>query len=96
MKTTHEVIIFDEDDNEIFVTVVRNPGERGERDKYGVPMTPDDEVEYEIEAAVDEEGNNINLTEDQIAEARTKAEEDYDIASDESYDEDEDDDDDEV
>jgi hypothetical protein len=83
MKMEYEVTVFrldEETDKEIEINVVveRNTGQRGERDCYGVPLTPDDPVTYEIKKAFREDTKEeIELTLDEHHEAVCQAENDW-------------------
>jgi hypothetical protein len=66
---TLETELYDKDDNLIFVTGELTRGQRGLRDYYGCPETPDDEDEVAIISAVDEDDNDVELTEAQEDEA---------------------------
>ena len=64
-----ETVIYDENDNEITVKAFVIQGERGMRDSFGQLETPDDEDEIEIEAAFDDDDNEVELTDAQQEEA---------------------------
>ena len=64
-----ETELYDKDDNLIFVTGELTRGQRGLRGYYGHPETPDDDDEVSIISAVDEDDNEVELTEAQEEEA---------------------------
>ena len=64
-----ETVIYDENDNEITVKAFVIQGDRGMRDSFGQLETPDDEDEIEIEAAFDDDDNEVELTDAQQEEA---------------------------
>ena len=64
-----ETELYDNDDNLIFVTGELTRGQRGMRGYYGYPETPDDEDEVAIISAVDEDDNEVELTDAQEEEA---------------------------
>lgn len=61
-KTETRITIIDDADEYVEVTGVYHPGIRGKRDRFGVPLEPDDEPEFEILNAVDQHGNTRNLS----------------------------------
>ena len=61
--------IYDEHDNEIFVTGFVIKGQAGISNGYGQLETPDDEDEIEIYSARDEDDHEIDLTDAQQEEA---------------------------
>jgi hypothetical protein len=95
MTTTHTVWIQDDENcRDIEVVVKRDSGERGERDQYGAPMTPDIEPSIKIISATTEDGEDVELTQVQKDYVISEAEEEF-KACEEDYDEDDDEDDDE-
>lgn len=62
MKKEIKVTIWDDADEAIEVVGVYHPEMRGKRDRFGVPLEPDDEAEFEILDAVDQHGNSRNLS----------------------------------
>ena len=64
-----ETVIYDENDNEITVKAFVIQGQRGMHDSFGQQETPDDEDEIEIEAAFDDDDNEVELTDAQQEEA---------------------------
>jgi hypothetical protein len=61
--------IYDDSDTAIEVTGEYYRGMRGQRDRYGAPLEPDDEPEMEILDAVDEHGTTRNLSAKQETDA---------------------------
>lgn len=61
-KKETRITILDDADETIEVTGIYRPGLRGKRDRFGVPLEPDDEPEFEILDAVDQHGNTRNLS----------------------------------
>ena len=62
--------IHDEHDQLITVSVDYSPPRRGERDRYGVAMTPDDPVQIHIIDAIGPDGLERDLTHDEIFSVR--------------------------
>jgi hypothetical protein len=62
MKKEIKVTIWDDADEAIEVVGVYHSEMRGKRDRFGVPLEPDDEAEFEILDAVDQHGTTRNLS----------------------------------
>ena len=69
MNTDLETTLYTADDQPIYVSGVLIPGQPCSRFEYGAPMDPDDDPEVEVIAAVDEDGNDVELTAEQEEEA---------------------------
>lgn len=71
-KKTQVTMTINRNDEEIEVTVSGTfiPACRGARDgRFGPPIEPDEPAYFEIELASDKSGREIELTEDECAEA---------------------------
>ena len=60
-------IIYDENDNPLTVTGEFSPPCRGSRDKYGVQMEPDTEATMDTLTIVDANGDEIPMTDVNVA-----------------------------
>ena len=67
--TPLETIIYRDDDSAISVSALFIPGMLARRDEYGAPESPDDDPDIEIVNAYDEDGHEVELTDDEEAEA---------------------------
>lgn len=57
---------------------------RGSRDRWGCPLEPDEPATFEVESVTDDDGNEIELTDDEytnIVEAGMSAAADADLAA---------------
>lgn len=54
------------DDRELIVTYEAYPPSRGKRDRYGVPLEPDEDAAIEIESVTDEGGAEVDTDLDEI------------------------------
>lgn len=61
-----------DDDSEITLVGHYHPGLPGSRDRYGVPIEPDDDPEMEIVSATNEAGDEVELTESERERAIAK------------------------
>ena len=73
MKAYVTASIFDDEDREIHVGFNYWPASPGRRE-FGAPIEPDDPEEWEVDTATREDGVDVELTEEQIAEAIAAAE----------------------
>jgi hypothetical protein len=64
-----ETVIYDDEDNATYISAVLIPGLPARRDCYGAPESPDDDPELEVVASVDEDGHDVDLTDEQTEEA---------------------------
>ena len=67
MNTELETTLYTADDKPIYVSGVLIPGMRSTF-QDGLQMSPHDDPEVEIIAAVDDDGNDVELTDDQKEE----------------------------
>lgn len=88
MEFTYTLNRTDDDGNdiELEVTVIGEPirAMRGSRDRWGCPLEPDEPATFEINSVTDEEGNEIELTDDEytnVVEAGANAAEDAHYAA---------------
>ena len=58
------------DDMTIYIDGVYIPGLPARRDEYGAPESPDDDPEVEIKQATDEDGGDVELTDEETEEAK--------------------------
>ena len=65
------ITLYDEHDVETIITGEYHPGLKGNRDRWGAPEAPDDDPEVYIISAVDTEGEEIELTDNEEEIART-------------------------
>jgi hypothetical protein len=72
---SREMTFWTEDDIEVSVEYEYTAGCRGSREN-GVPIEPDTPAEVEILSCKDDEGNDVELSERDVAEICEKAEED--------------------
>lgn len=63
------ITIYDTNGDAIHVTGHVSAGLPAPRDRYGLPICPDDEPEVEVTGAVNEWGTEVELTTDQEEEA---------------------------
>tara|TARA_R110002153_G_scaffold145447_2_gene296712 strand:- start:1470 stop:1814 length:345 start_codon:yes stop_codon:yes gene_type:complete len=64
--------IYSGEDEPIYVSGLLIPGLPCQRFEYGAPMDPDDDPEVEVTGAVDDDGKDVELTEEQEEEAIEK------------------------
>ena len=64
------ITIYDEHDQPITVSVDYSMARRGERNRYGVAMTPDDPVQIHIIDAIGPDGLERDLSHDEICSVR--------------------------
>ena len=57
------------DEMTIYIDGVYIPGLPARRDEYGAPESPDDDPEVEITSATDEDGGDVELTDEETEEA---------------------------
>lgn len=71
-KTVHTTIFADDHETELDITGHYYPGMPGSRDRYGVPLEPDDPDEMEIQSATNGDGAEVELTESEHERAIAK------------------------
>ena len=64
---TETITVYNDNDEEIHVTVEFVPGEKGSRDYWGAPLEPDIPDSFEILEALDIHGDPVELTPNQQA-----------------------------
>lgn len=61
--------IYDKQDEAIEVTGIYSPARKGARDRWGAPIEPDEESGISILSAIDCDGDEIELDEEQELQA---------------------------
>jgi hypothetical protein len=67
--STETTTIYDDEDNEIEVEFDYTPPCPCSRFEYGAPMEPDHPAEFDFNNAKDEDGNEIEITDEQQEQA---------------------------